>query len=694
MAVYNLYVSGILYGKLEFAPAAHRVRRLDVFTGELGEWEALTPEINGTYKSFLKLDFLSLGDKWEEYPKVLRGQGEFHIGGERYTSEDGVHYLQRDVKFPGNKQVEAGELIAVYCPSREMVTLLVEEGREDRTLLRQWRETWPEEKLFAVSYAGAFDVPTRDGVHLSTDVYLPRGIGEKVPAVLVRTPYGKEEGREVYYRYVQRGYAVVIQDVRGRNKSGGEWIPNYYEVEDGDDTLHWIAAQPWSSGSVGMVGGSYLGYVQWAAAASGNPHLKALISVVCAGSAFIDVPRRGGSLNSGMLAWAFSVSQKTFKPELMERDDWQQVLRIRPLSDIPQKALGYEVPFLEKWFQPRDNDEFWSRSDWQARWKGAQVPALIQSGWFDDNGMGTTQALELVHDYPPEKRKVILGPWQHSGNSKYDMHGVSFGSKALRFDLDLLYFRWFERYLKGVENGVEKEAPVEYYTLGEERWKTAENWPVPQTVEKSLYLTSGGHANTSSGDGRLAWQAPEGEGSDTYRYDPQDPATHIVDMSENELEVPEDYTQEEKRQDILCYTTEPLPADLTVTGDMAAELFISSTAPDTDFMVRVTDVDETGRSIKLADGVLSARYRNGFEKAEFLEQGQIARLKIRTTKLSNCFRKGHRIRVTVTSGAENFVFPNSNTREGYNSQTTVVAENTLHHGGAHPSRLTLRVEGE
>ena len=274
------------------------------------------------------------------------------------------------------------------------------------------------------------------------------------------------------------------------------------------------------------------------------------------------------------------------------------------------------------------------------------------------------------------------------------MHGVSFGSKALRFDLDLLYFRWFERYLKGVENGVEKEAPVEYYTLGEERWKTAENWPVPQTVEKSLYLTSGGHANTSSGDGRLTWQAPEGEGSDTYRYDPQDPATHIVDMSENELEVPEDYTQEEKRQDILCYTTEPLPQDLTVTGDMAADLFISSTAPDTDFMVRVTDVDETGRSIKLADGVLSARYRNGFEKAEFLEQGQIARLKIRTTKLSNCFRKGHRIRVTVTSGAENFVFPNSNTREGYNSQTTVVAENTLHHGGAHPSRLTLRVEGE
>ena len=233
MAVYNLYVSGILYGKLELASGEPRVRWLDVFAGTLGDWEPITPEISGKYKSFLKMDFLSLAGKWEQYAQALRGKGEFQVSGERYTSEDGVHYLQRDVKFPCNKQVEAGELIAVYCPSREMVTLLVREGCEGRTLLRLWREAWPEEKLFAVSYTGAFDVPMRDGVTLSTDVYLPAGVEGKVPAVLVRTPYGKEEGREVYYRYVQRGYAVVIQDVRGRNKSGGEWVPNYYEVEDG-----------------------------------------------------------------------------------------------------------------------------------------------------------------------------------------------------------------------------------------------------------------------------------------------------------------------------------------------------------------------------------------------------------------------------------------------------------------------------
>lgn len=172
-----------------------------------------------------------------------------------------------------------------------------------------WK-TPPDEKIYGVNHLGSFLVPMRDGIHLSTDVYVPGGLNEKVPAVLIRTPYGKEDGCEVYYRYVQRGYAVVVQDVRGRNLSEGEWIPNHSEVEDGDDTLNWIAEQSWSSGSVGMVGGSYLGYVQWAAAASGNPHLKALISVVCAGSAFVDLPRRGGCFTSGMLAWGFAVSQK------------------------------------------------------------------------------------------------------------------------------------------------------------------------------------------------------------------------------------------------------------------------------------------------------------------------------------------------------------------------------------------------
>lgn len=430
MRNFDLYVSGILYGRLRLGDGTPQIRKLDVHTGALLDWQDLTELDRDFYRFFVKMDFAALGQNLSQYETGLHGTGEVSLCGERYTSEDGCSYLQRDVKFPNNKQMKEGRLIAVTCPAREMVTVLVEPGAEEETILRLWRSTWPEEQLFPVEHAQTFPVPMRDGVHLSTNVYLPKNCSTPVPAVLVRTPYGKEDGCEIYYRYVQRGYAVVVQDVRGRNASEGEWLPNYHEVEDGDDTLNWIAAQPWCSGRIGMVGGSYLGYVQWAAAASGNPHLKALISVVCAGSAFVDLPRRGGSFTSGMLAWAFAVSQKTFHPELMERDDWEKVLNIRPLTDLPKKALGYDVPFITRWLEPSDYNDFWRMSNWQERSVRAQIPALIQSGWFDDNGMGTTEALELVHDFPRGMRKVILGPWQHSGNSKYDMHGVSFGSQG------------------------------------------------------------------------------------------------------------------------------------------------------------------------------------------------------------------------------------------------------------------------
>lgn len=696
MKLYHLYVSGILYAELDFDTQPLSIQKLDIASAKLLPWETLSEEDNAFYKSFTKIDLLKLSHQLHSYEQKLAGNGEVIVelpeGAERYTSSKDSWYLQRDIKFPNNKLVENGELLAVSCPAREMVTVLVRDGEEDRTVLKMWRNTWPDEKIYGVNHLGSFPVPMRDGIHLSTDVYVPAGLDEKVPAVLIRTPYGKEDGCEVYYRYVQRGYAVVVQDVRGRNLSEGEWIPNHSEVEDGDDTLNWIADQSWSSGSVGMVGGSYLGYVQWAAAASGNPHLKALISVVCAGSAFVDLPRRGGCFTSGMLAWGFAVSQKKFHPELMERDDWEEVLNIRPLDQLAEKALGYRVPFLDKWLENPDYDEFWHRSNWKERSVHAQIPALIQSGWFDDNGMGTTEALELVHDFPEGMRKVILGPWQHSGNSKYDMHGVSFGDEALRFDLDFIYFQWFEHHLKGIDNGIDKTAPVEYYTVGQETWKIASNWPIPETQETEIYLDSCGHANTSSGDGVLSFKLPEKESQDSYDYDPQNPSTHIIDMSENEIEVPEDYTEEEKRQDMLCYSTDPLEKDVVITGDITVSLYIASDAPDTDFMVRLTDVDENGRSIKLADGILSAKYRNGFDHADFLNPGEVVPLTILTTKISNCFKKGHRIRVTITSSAKNFVFPNSNTKDGFNSQTTVVAHNTIFHGGQYPSKITVRME--
>jgi len=609
-------------------------------------------------------------------------------------TQETVSFSQRQVKFPKDLILVNGKVAAFVTPARDQCCVLVKEGMEEMTVLSKWQHMYSG-VAYGVEPVRTEWITMRDGVRLATDIYLPRPLDpsapfKKVPAVLVRTPYGKGNQAMVYYRFVLRGYAVVIQDVRGREDSEGEWLPMYTEVEDGDDTLTWIGNQEWSDGNVGMTGGSYLGYVQWAAAASGNPHLKAMLSSVCAGSPFVDVPRRGGCFNSGMLAWAFAVSGQRMAPELMVREDWDEVLDIRPLENLAPQALGYDVPFLRKWISHMDYDEMWAKGNWKERTENCKVPALIVSGWFDDNGMGTTEALDLYHDY--QEKKVILGPWMHGGNADYDIHGFALGNNALRYDVDLLSFAWLEHYLKGVDNGIEKTPRVEYYTMGSNLWKTADNWPVPGTKELVFYLDGEEEDDAVQNKGTLSLQRRKEERQDHFTYDPKNPSIHIIDLSENELEVPEDYTREELRPDVLCYSTGVLCEDLTITGDVLAEIYLSSDCEDTDLMVRVTDVDENGRSMKLADGVISAKYRSQFSQPEFLEPGRVYPVKIRTTKLSHTFLKGHKLRVTVTSSAKNFIFPNRNTRDGFNSVECKTAHNVIHCGGEYCSKVVFRQE--
>lgn len=715
MERWGFYLSGIQYGICEKEGGHIYHRPLNVETGEYDEKKELTKE-EEWYKKLGKMDVLDALLHTEEYERALADnqEGFQTTAGTRYERKSETEYVERGIKFPADLLVEDGWIIAFMTPARDCCSLLVREGCEDRTLLARWKEMY-QDSICRVRPVQTFMVPMRDGVRLAADVYLPEKEGP-VPVVLVRTPYGKSNDAEPYYRFVQRGFGVVIQDVRGREDSEGEWMPMYYEVEDGDDTLNWIAAQPWSNGDAAMTGGSYLGYVQWAAAASGNPHLKAMLSSVCSGSPFVDVPRRGGCFNSGMLAWAFAVSGQRMDAEKMVRDDWDEVLNIRPLEDLAPKALGYDVPFLRKWISHMDCDELWQRGSWKERFGARRVPALIMSGWFDDNGMGTTEALDLYADY--DEKKVILGPWMHSGNANYDIHGFALGNNALRYDMDLICFAWLEHHVNGVDNGIEKTPKVEYYTMGSNEWKSADNWPVPGTKELVLYLdgdgTDGPDQEQQTGNkgcvaslqeqpegrscaaaenrGRLTKEKILAAGEDIYLYDPEDPPVHIIDMSENELEVPEDYTEEEKRKDILCYSTQRLAKDLTITGDALAKIYISSDCEDTDLVVRITDVDENGRSMKLADGVISVRYRNQFIYPEFMEPGKVYPVEIRTTKLSHTFKKGHKLRVTVTSGAENFIFPNRNTREGFNSVEMKIAENRIHRGGEYASRVVLRQE--
>ncbi|ATF12571.1 hydrolase [Brevibacillus brevis X23] len=597
----------------------------------------------------------------------------------------------REAAQPIDLIICENEVIAFVLTGRGDSVVLAKTGWEDLTPLTMWQDPLLSEVNYGVHHLGRHDVVMRDGVRLATEIWLPAGLAEdqRVPTIFMRTPYGRIDAIFRRLPFVARGYALVVQDTRGREDSEGEWIPLVHERNDGDDSLNWIASQEWSDGNIGMLGGSYVGHVQWAAAASGNPHLKAIFSYVTVGTPYVDIPRKGGTILGG-LSWIFMMAEKRRNVAALSRDDWSEVIKVRPIKEIPQKVLGKEIPFWTKWMEHPDGDEFWAMSDWKRHADQVKVPALLVSGWYDDNGMGTSESWEVVSRNVPEHARLILGPWYHKANTTREIHHVPFGNNAIRYDLDVTQLRWFDRYLKGVENGVDQEPRVEYYMVGENEWKTSQTWPPAETTLSNLYLSSGGNANTSGGDGTLTLSIPGEQAVDTYSYNPLDAAPYLLDLSENENSVPENYRDVEERADVLVYTSEPLEEEVVIAGEISAVIYASSSARDTDWLVRLCDVDEEGNSIRLSDGIICARYRHSFQEPELLVPGQIECYEIRMTKIANVFRKGHRIRVSVTSGAENFSFPNPNTGNDLATETeTLIAVQRVYHDSRYPSHIKL-----
>ena len=618
-------------------------------------------------------------------------------------SEDAVHqgrryrlerFVQTAGKFPLDIIRCEGKIVACIDNERNYLGLLVEDGWEFATPLAQMTEdpllSRPE---YGIEFVGTEMVPMRDGVRLATDIYLPaqRAEGQTFPTVLIRTCYNKQNTKQ-FFSFVHYGYAVVAQDTRGREMSEGVWQPIINERDDGDDTLNWIADQPWSDGSVGMIGASYLAIVQWQAAASGNRHLKALISMVTGGVPLFDFPHRSGVLSPGTIAWTVSMRAKNFRPEDMDRADWDTVLKGRPIRDIPRLGLGEDIPFWDEWMEHATYDGYWHKANFLVNQHKIDVPAMYVTGWYDDVGPGSMQVWDMNKRNQRANQKLICGAWNHKMNSSRDIHNNNYGPDAIRYDMGYRYLRWYDHFLKGIDNHVEEEAPVEYYTIGENRWHTASAWPPREACHTALYLSSGGNANTSSGDGRLAFSPQAACGEDHYRYDPMDPAPFLIDISENECLVPENYREVERREDVLVYTSAPLEEDLTIAGEPTAVIYASSSAKDTDWVVRVTELDEAGNSVRLCDGIVRARFRKSFIEPSLLLPGEIVRYEIPMTWISNRFAAGHCIRVEITSGADNSIFPNSNTGNPiYEDMETIIAQQTIYHGGPYNSRIILPV---
>lgn len=696
------YWSGIHRADIIFSQNGVLHREKDINTSQWSSFEILQ-EGNGTYE----LPLLKIWKHMDELQKKDWGNSEIELSwGHRYQKHimiEGIVegknmtaqvWAQRGSKSPLDLIALDNEIIGFIYTLRNGCIILIKPECENLSPLKYWNDFLLSKANYDINHIGTSYIPMRDGVKLATEVWLPADLseGSKIPAIFVRTPYGRFMLCQHELRFVQRGYALVVQDTRGREDSEGHWVPMVNEINDGDDTLNWIAAQPWSDGRVGMIGGSYGGFVQWAAAASGNPHLKAIISLVTAGSPFNDIPRKGGTVLSGTLGWSFMMAEKRTNRNALVRDDWDKVLDIRPIKDIPQKVLGKDIYFWNQWMKHTDYDEFWRKSDWSLYGDKIDVPALIISGWYDDDGMGTTEAWEMNEKYKRDNQRLILGPWIHNANTTRDIHNVPFGNNAIRYDIDLLYLRWFDRFLKGIDNGVEKESRVEYYMVGENQWKVSEKWPPEEIKYTSVYIYSQGNAKSSSGDGYIKSDITDEQSTDTYIFDPKNPAPYLIDLSENECSVPENYKDVEKRQDVLVYTSSPLKQDVAIAGDVYAVLYASSSARDTDWVVRLTDVDENGNSIRLSDGLVRARYRNSYEKPELLEPGKVEKYEIKMTKIANVFKKGHRIRVQITSGAKNLAFANHNTGKDFANDTDVIiAAQTVYHDRKHPSHIKLPV---
>lgn len=550
---------------------------------------------------------------------------------------------------------------------------------------------WPgtvSESTYAVAVDTAVPMRARDGNMLMNLVVRPTGDGP-FPVVLMRHPYGRHANLADGRFWAARGYIFVAQDVRGRFGSEGVFRDLVGQDADGYDAVEWAAALPGSNGKVGMIGGSYGGWTTWYAAVTQPPHLAAIVPWVAPPDPWLNLPYWNMTFTVAGVAWACMVSGTTNQD--ISGLNVDRGLRVLPVARMPE-ALGCQRnEYWDDWMRHTALDDYWRSASYQSRVPNVRVPVLAISGWHDDDGNGTTTnfiALARAPDRPFQR--MILGPWSHRATPDL-LHG-EFGDRAW-VNHNALALRWFDRWLKGTDNGVDREPPVTLYIMGDEVWRTENEWPLARTRWTRFYLHSRGAANTSAGDGRLDTIPPRAEPADTFSYDPGDPTPYIVDPRELELNLNEDYRDlHARRADVLVYTSAPLARDVEVTGPIGVTLWAATDARDTDWHAMLLDVDPDGRALRVQDGITRARFREGFEREVLAPRGRPVQYTIDLWHTGRVFRAGHRIRVTIASAAFPKYGRNLNTGGDNNADSTyVTARQRVLHDRAHASFIMLPV---
>ena len=549
-------------------------------------------------------------------------------------------------------------------------------------------------------------VPMRDGVVLRADILLPRVKG-RFPTLVYRTPYNKEEalnGYTTFQHAVERGYAVVVQDVRGRYASGGDFAAYQNEGRDGYDTIEWAAHQPWSNGNIGSFGLSYPGAVQWLAAVESPPHLKAMVPAMT-----FSTPRNffysSGVFDMSWIAW----TRENIAPDLRVKKnlpgprtyqeaeaDWpkakDKMLGTVPLESLPE--LRGPAPFYYEWLKHPPDDSWWHWAELRDKYARVQAAVLNLSGWYDEDygpEGATTNYLGLLAARKGQRdarTHLLIGPWIHGvqETAKTKSGEREFGPSAA-INYDQVVLDWMDHYLRGNNNGVERQKPVRLFLMGKNHWLDEETWPPPEAKPTSFYLAGAGPGKKG---GTLAQAAPSEEEFSVFTSDPEHP---VIDPYAGKLGA-HDFRELAKRPDVLIFDSEPLTKDVAALGPITAEIYVSCECPDFDLWVRLLDVAPDGTAFNLmspGNDVLRASYREP-QRRQLLTPGQIYRLTMSNMRTGNVFAAKHRIRVQISGS----FFPDfsRNLQSGELETTSVTmrkAEIRVYHDREHPSRIVLPV---
>jgi len=532
-------------------------------------------------------------------------------------------------------------------------------------------------------------VVMHDGTRLSANVFLPSE-HRRVPTILIRTAYGK--GVDLipnYQAFVDHGYAVVVQDVRGRYESEGDFEQLHHEPEDGDATLNWIAQQSWSNGNIGMVGGSYLGIVQWKAALRNNPHLKAIFPVVSGDDDYRDrYYSRGGALKLGhRLEWmAENLRVPGYHPDF-NRFVWHLPLRTADVWATGQVSEAYQEAMRHPAY-----DSFWRAISTREHLGQIRIPVFAVGGWYDNYVQSDLDAFVALRK-TSGLNHILIGPWPH--NMSYKFEGVDFGPESA-VAVRGLQLHWFDQWLMGKDTEVASMAPVKVFLMGTNQWLEGREWPPEEARAKVFYLDSNGHANSREGDGRLLEGLSPRELEDSYTYAPRNPVpTRGGAVCCNPRVFPWgplDQRDVEDRPDVLVYSTRALRSDVAVAGPVKVVLYLATSARDTDFTAKLVDVFPDGTARILTDGILRLRYRKSLERSELARPGEVYEVTIDAGETANVFLRGHRIRLEIASSNFPKFDRNPNTGGSIADETHLIsATQTVYHGGARASRLELMV---